>query len=107
MRNTDAIFGVPVGARGFTFTNTDGIIVSLDVDARFFFGVTAHEVGHTLGLDHATTNWQRWLMRGRKEGDKETYPIIWSNSNPVENSKRFQSGDFDIISKSKTFYVPN
>jgi hypothetical protein len=107
MRNTDAIFGVPVGARGFTFTNTDGIIVSLDVDARFFFGVTAHEVGHTLGLDHASTNWQRWLMRGRKEGDKETYPIIWSNSNPVENSKRFQSGDFDIISKSKTFYVPN
>jgi hypothetical protein len=64
-------------------------------------------VCHTLCLDHASTNWQRWLMRGRKEGDKETYPIIWSTSNPVENSKRFQSGDFDIISKSKTFYVPN
>lgn len=107
MLNTNAIFGDPEDARGFTFINTDGIIISLDVEARFFFGVTAHEVGHTLGLDHASTNWQRWLMRGRKEGDKESYPIIWDDFKAVENSKRFQSGDFDIISKSKTFYVPN
>lgn len=92
----------PKRLRGFTLPSIDGIIVSLvPFDARTILGVTAHEAGHALGLNHTSTpSSKRWLMRG---GPGE--PIIWRNDPP--DSKRFMSGDFDIIRNSTSFYVPN
>lgn len=92
----------PIGVRGFTDKGTDGIIVSLEPnDARDILGVTAHEVGHALGLNHTSVqSWKRWLMRG-DPGEA----IIWDDKS--SDSKRFQSGDFDILSNSQSFYVPN
>jgi hypothetical protein len=90
-----------VRVRGFTDTGTDGIIVSIEQDdARTILGVTAHEVGHALGLDHPSSTWQRWLMRG---GGGNV--MIW-NDKPLEHSKRFQSGDYEAISNHQSFYVP-
>ena len=83
--------------RGFTDQDMDGIIVSREPnDARLILGVTAHEVGHALGLPHTSSTWDRWLMKG--DG------IIWNNKPP--DSKHSQSGDFEIISNRQSFYVP-
>jgi hypothetical protein len=91
-----------VRVRGFTDLGTDGIIVSIEQnDARRILGVTAHEVGHALGLNHTSVqSWRRWLMRG---DPGET--IIWADE-PLEHSKRFQSGDYEVIRNSQSFYVP-
>ncbi len=90
-----------VRVRGFTDTGTDGIIISIELnDARTVLGVTAHEVGHALGLEHTSDTWHRWLMRG---GGGNV--MLWENE-PLD-SKRFESGDFDIISNNQSFYVPN
>jgi len=88
--------------RGFTQLGADGIIVSIEqVDARIILGVTAHEVGHALGLNHTSVqSWKRWLMRG-----DPPEVIIWADE-PLEHSKRFQSGDYEVISNSQSFYVP-
>jgi hypothetical protein len=92
----------PFQARGFTDLSTDGIIVSIEpIDARTILGVTAHEAGHALGLNHTSTpSSKRWLMRGAR-GE----PIFWENEPP--DSKHFMSGDFEIIRNSSSFYVPN
>ncbi len=90
----------PIRVRGFTDRGTDGIIVSIEQDdARTILGVTAHEVGHALGLDHPSSTWQRWLMRGGAGN-----VMIW-NDKPLEHSKRFQSGDYEAISNHQSFYV--
>ncbi len=81
---------------GYNGKGSDGLIVSLEpIDARLILGVTAHEVGHALGLPHTSSTW-RWLMKG--DG------IIWNNTPP--DSKHFQSGDFEIIRNRQSFYVP-
>jgi hypothetical protein len=100
-------FGIPV--RGLCPPGGPAI-VSLDrdrTDARWFLGVTAHEMGHALGLEHLEQLEpvqynlvpSRWLMRA---GDELS---IWENSKL--DSKRFQSGDFDIIRNSNFFDAPN
>ncbi len=90
----------PFPVRGFTDQDTDGIIISLELlDARLILGVTAHETGHALGLDHPLSTFKRWLMRG---GGGNV--MIWENKPP--DSKRFLSGDFEIIGNSQSFYVP-
>jgi hypothetical protein len=84
---------------GFTILGTDGIIVSLALfpdGARHRLGVTAHEVGHALGLPHTDIATRRWLMKD--EG------LIWNDD--TLDSKRFQSGDFEIIRNRQSFYVP-
>ena len=84
---------------GFTILGTDGIIVSLAPfpdGARRRLGVTAHEVGHALGLPHTDIATRRWLMKD--EG------LIWNDD--TLDSKRFQSGDFEIIRNRQSFYVP-
>jgi hypothetical protein len=103
MQNGNNPWDLPFRSRGFTDLGTDGIIVSIEPnDASTILGVTAHEVGHALGLNHTPTpSWKRWIMRGNI-GE----PIIWNNT-PLEYSKRFQSEDFDIIRNSRSFYVPN
>ncbi len=98
VQNSNNLWELPKRVRGFTLLGTDGIIVSLDqFDARKILGVTAHEVGHALGLVHTTSTWDRWLMRSGA--------MIWNNK-PLD-SKRFHSGDFEIIRNSQSFYVPN
>ncbi len=68
--------------------------------ARRILGTTAHEMGHTLGLNHPSSNsWKRWLMRG--DGADR---IIWNDD--TLDSKRFHSEDFEIIRNSQSFYVP-
>jgi hypothetical protein len=77
-------------------------IVSLEQNrARGTLGVTAHELGHALRLNHVPfPSPERWLMRGESPN-----VMIWNNR-PLD-SKRFQSGDFNIIRNSNFFYVPN
>jgi hypothetical protein len=91
----------PIRVRGFTVQGSDGIIVSLEpLDARAILGVTAHEAGHALGLDHPpSSSWRRWLMRG----DPPDF-MIWNQD--TLDSKRFQLGDFDIIRNRQSFFVP-
>ena len=82
--------------RGFTIQDTDGIIVSLaPSSARRRLGVTAHEMGHALGLSH-TSSARRWLMKG--DG------IIWNDD--TLDSKRFHSEDFGTIRNNQSFFVP-
>jgi len=50
-------------------------------------------------VDGCLLPWERWLMRG--DGDDR---IIWNNKPP--DSKHFQSGDFEILRNSQSFYVP-
>jgi predicted Zn-dependent protease len=81
-------------ALGFTDDGTDGIMVSLEPnEARFVLGVTAHEVGHTLGIDHVEPS--DFLMKS---------PMRWENSR--RDSKRFEEGDFNTIKTKEAFYVP-
>jgi hypothetical protein len=79
---------------GFTTLGTDGIIVSLRPAARIVLGVTAHEVGHTFGLNHVTP--KHLLMVG--DG------MRWQNKNL--DSKRFEEEDFNMIKIKEAFYVP-
>jgi hypothetical protein len=81
---------------GFTKQGADGIIVSIEPNVAWsYLGTTAHEVGHSLWLPH-TSSTRRWLMKG--DG------MIWNDD--TLDSKRFQSGDLEIIRKSQSFYVP-
>lgn len=51
-----------VRVRGFTEQGTDVIIILIEQDdARTILGVTAHEGGHALGLNHPPSNLQTWL----------------------------------------------
>ncbi len=93
---------------GIAPLGSDPVIVSLKQgEARDTLAVTAHEAGHALGLDHLEQVEpvqynrvpQRWLMRDG--GDRLSR---WNNE-PTD-TKRFQSGDFDII-RNSTFYAPN
>lgn len=96
-------------SRGFTkswnirgvYSGIEGSIVSLAVrssgGARDMLGVTAHEVCHVLDLDHTPEAARRWLM---KDND-----LFWDNKKL--DSKRFQEGDFEIIRKKNSFYVPH
>lgn len=81
-------------ALGYTFTGTDGIMIELrTLKARKKLGVTAHEVGHTLGLDHVEPS--DLLMKT---------DMYWENSR--RDSKRFEEGDFNKIKIKDAFYVP-
>lgn len=81
-------------AFGFTDLGTDGIMISLEEDeARFVLGVTAHEVGHTFGLDHVDP--EHLLMKS---------PLRWNNER--RDSKRFEEENFNTIKIKEAFYVP-
>jgi predicted Zn-dependent protease len=82
-------------ALGFTDLGTDGIVVSLEeVEARRKLGVTAHEVGHTLGLNHVDPS--DFLMKSL---------MRWEDGR--RDSKRFEEGNFNTIKTKEAFYVPN
>jgi hypothetical protein len=79
---------------GFTLRGTDGIVVSLgSVEARSKLGVTAHEVGHTFGLNHV-------------EPDHLLMKSLMSWNNGRRDSKRFEEGNFSTIKNKEAFYVP-
>ena len=85
-------------ARGFTTNFADGTAVStvsLRDDDASVLGVTAHEVGHALGLPHDDSGSYR-LMYGK--------PLVWGNK--VNDSKRFREADFDEMKATKAYYVP-
>lgn len=69
-------------------------MVSLEeVEARKVLGVTAHEVGHTFGLNHVDPS--DFLIKSL---------LSWSNGR--RDSKRFEEGNFNTIKNKEAFYVP-
>ena len=89
----DALFPART-ALGFTDTGTDGIIVELrSPKALKTLGVTAHEVGHALGLNHVEPT--DFLMKT---------DMYWENSR--RDSKRFKEVNFTTIKNKEAFYVP-
>jgi hypothetical protein len=79
-------------AHGWTNLGQDGITVSLHLGNFEVLGVTAHEVGHTLGLGHV--NLKSLLMYGSE--------FDWQNDE--QDSKRFADGDYERI-HARRFYV--
>ena len=84
----------PKDCLGYTELGTDGIVVALgSSQARRKLGVTAHEVGHALGLDEATPG--QLLMHSA---------MHWEDS--TLDSKRFEEGNFNTMKTKEAVYDP-
>jgi hypothetical protein len=92
--SSDGIVGGPTnpGARGWTMLGEDRILVSLATDNFGVLGVTAHEVGHALQLQHVPSN-KNLMYEGA---------FNWRNDDL--DSKRFDESDSNYI-KGGIYYV--